>query len=260
MADDISIVNNTIDPIVSVNNLTVSFNGFTAVDNISFQVHSGEVLGILGSNGAGKSSTMKVLSGIIKPQNGSVTVDGHLLTSITEEEEAKKLLGYCPDVGGLIVGATPREHIQLLLALDGRESDYDKGLYLVDQIGLSEFLDTPVGGFSHGMSRRLSVVLATLASKRFLILDEPFDGVDPIGVESIVEIVTEAKKMGLAVVVCTHLLSLLTEVTDRVIVMRKGTILETLPVAELTGEEGAALYKSILEAPETLASETEDTE
>lgn len=231
---------------ITVKDLTISFNGFVAVDAINFEVAAGEVVGILGSNGAGKSSTMKALAGIIRPTSGNIIVDSHTLTNIKEEERAKRVLGYCPDVGGLVVGATPREHIQLLLSLHKKPNKYALGLYLVEQIGLSEFIDTPVGGFSHGMSRRLSVVLATLASSKVLILDEPFDGVDPVGVDSIESIINEAKATGLAVVVCTHLQSILTRVSDNVIIMRKGTILEKMSASNLRGDDGEVLYKKIL--------------
>ena len=231
---------------ISVEDLTISFNGFVAVDAINFEVPAGQVIGILGSNGAGKSSTMKALAGIIRPASGAIVIDSHTLTNIKEEERAKRVLGYCPDVGGLVVGATPREHIQLLLSLHKTPEKYARALYLVEQIGLAEFLDTPVGGFSHGMSRRLSVVLATLASSKVLILDEPFDGVDPVGVDSIELIINEAKASGLAVVVCTHLQSILTRVSDNVIIMRKGVILEKMAAEDLRGDAGEEKYKKIL--------------
>jgi ABC-2 type transport system ATP-binding protein len=233
--------------LISVDKLKVSFSGFVAVDEISFDVQPGQVVGILGSNGAGKSSTMKALAGIIRPESGAIIVDGHELTSLKEEEQAKNVIGYCPDVGGLITGATPREHLQLLLSMHKREEDYDLGLYLIHEIGLDKFIDTPVGGFSHGMSRRLSVVLATLASKKVLILDEPFDGVDPIGVDAIEKIIHEAKSNGLAVVVCTHLQSILTRVVDDLVIMKNGNIVDRLPADQLTGAEGERLYKEILE-------------
>lgn len=232
---------------ITVKDLKVTFNGFVAVDNINFEVAPGQVVGILGSNGAGKSTTMKALAGIIRPGSGEIVVDGHALTSLQEEEKAREVIGYCPDVGGLITGNTPREHIQLLLSLHGREKDYDLGLYLVHEIGLDKFLDTPVGGFSHGMSRRLSVILATLASQKVLILDEPFDGVDPIGVDAIEKIIQEAKRNGLAVVVCTHLQSILTRVVDDLVIMKQGKIVDRLPASELEGPDGEALYKKILE-------------
>lgn len=233
--------------LINVEKLKVSFNGFVAVDEISFTVNPGQVIGILGSNGAGKSSTMKALAGIIRPESGKIIVNEKNLTSLKEEEKAKQVIGYCPDVGGLVTGATPREHIQLLLSLHKREQDYPLGLYLVHEIGLDKFIDTPVGGFSHGMSRRLSVVLATLASTKVLILDEPFDGVDPIGVDAIEKIIQEAKANGLAVIVCTHLQSILTRVVDDLLIMKDGKIIDSLPADELTGSEGERRYKEILE-------------
>lgn len=247
---------------ITVDKLKISFNGFVAVDEISFTVEPGQVVGILGSNGAGKSSTMKALAGIIRPESGTILVNDNELTSLKEEEKAKQVIGYCPDVGGLITGATPREHIQLLLSLHKREQDYPLGLFLVHEIGLDKFIDTPVGGFSHGMSRRLSVVLATLASSKVLILDEPFDGVDPIGVDAIEKIISEARNNGLAVIVCTHLQSLLTRVVDDLILMKNGIIVEQLPASELEGEAGEKRYKEILEksgATDKMAVSTEHT-
>lgn len=232
--------------VVQVDDLRVTFDGFVAVDGISFHVGAGEVLGILGSNGAGKSSTMKALAGIVKPESGTIRVADSTLTSRAEEEYARSLLGYCPDVGGLVVGASPREHLQLLSVMHRAPEKYKTGLLLVKEIGLEEFLDTPVGGFSHGMSRRLSVVLATLSAKKLLILDEPFDGVDPVGVDAIEGIVQEARNAGLATIICTHLQPLLARTTDRVQVMSHGKILETLPSKQLVGEKGERLYKNLL--------------
>lgn len=232
--------------VVQVDDLRVSFDGFVAVDGISFKVAAGEALGILGSNGAGKSSTMKALAGIVKPAEGSIRINDAVLTTRAEEEYARSLLGYCPDVGGLVVGATPREHLQLLTMMHRSPEKYETGLFLVEKIGLAEFLDTPVGGFSHGMSRRLSVVLATLSAKKLLILDEPFDGVDPVGVDAIEGIVQEARNAGLATIICTHLQPLLARTTDRVQVMSHGKIIDTLPAKKLEGVRGERLYKSLL--------------
>lgn len=242
MAND----NEQVQPVVQVDDLKVTFDGFVAVNGISFQVAPGEVLGILGSNGAGKSSTMKALAGIVKPEEGLIRIADASLTSRAEEEYARSLLGYCPDVGGLVVGATPREHLQLLTMMHRDSSKYQTGLALVDLIGLGEFMDTPVGGFSHGMSRRLSVVLATLSARRLLILDEPFDGVDPVGVAAIKGIVKEASHAGLATIICTHLQTLLASTTDRVQVMSHGNILATLPSEELMGVEGEKRYQQML--------------
>lgn len=234
-------------PIVSVKNLTVNFNGFTAVNDISFDIYSGEVLGLLGGNGAGKSTTLKVLGGVLKPTSGEVIINGLDLKNASDMDMAKYITGYCPDVGGIINGATPREHIKLLLTLHNKPFLYDEGIKLVEMFGLSEFIDTPSSGFSHGMSRRLSVLLATLASVNVLILDEPFDGVDPIGVAAINEVISQAKKAGLAIIVSTHLQDLLVNVSDRIAIMKESEIIALGKAKRFKGRWGKRLYRVLLE-------------
>lgn len=233
--------------LVVLDKVNIKFGSFTAVDEVSLQVKPGEVVGILGSNGAGKSSTMKTIAGVLKQTSGTITIGDLNLDSPRSAELAKELTGYCPDVGGLVVGATPREHIQLLLNLHGRPQQYPVALKLVESLGLQEFIDTPVGGFSHGMQRRLSVLLAALGASKVLILDEPFDGVDPIGVEGINNIVLEASKNGLAVIISTHLQNLLTNISDRIIIMKKGTIIHEDVAEYFAGETGVKNYQTLLE-------------
>lgn len=235
-------------PIVSLKDVNIKFLDFTAVKKLSMTVNSGEIVGILGSNGAGKSSTMKAIAGVIKPTGGTITVSGLDLSSGIAAEQAKGLIGYCPDVGGLVVGATPREHIQLLLNLHRKPELYPLSLKLTEALGLIEFIDTPVGGFSHGMSRRLSVLLAALSAENLLILDEPFDGVDPLGVIAINAVIREASAAGLAVIVSTHLQTLLTEISDRIIIMRKGDILYEAPSSWFAGKFGAKRYQKLLDS------------
>lgn len=234
--------------IVSLKDVNIKFLDFTAVKKLNMTVSSGEIVGILGSNGAGKSSTMKAIAGVIKPTGGTITVSGLDLSSGVASEQAKGLIGYCPDVGGLVVGATPREHIQLLLNLHRKPELYPLSLKLTEALGLIEFIDTPVGGFSHGMSRRLSVLLAALSAENLLILDEPFDGVDPLGVTAINAVIREAAAAGLAVIVSTHLQVLLTEISDRIIIMRKGDILYEAPSSRFAGKFGAKRYQSLLDS------------
>ena len=239
--------------LIEVKNLSVKFDKFVAVDNISFSVRSGEVLGLLGSNGAGKSTTLKVLGGILRPAEGNIRIKGYDIKKSSEANKAKASTGYCPDVGGLITGATPREHVKLLLTLHNKSNLYEQGLNLINMFGLSDFMDTPSSGFSHGMSRRLSVALATLASagsKNVLILDEPFDGVDPIGVDAINEVIRQAKEKGVAIIVSTHLQDLLVNVADNIIVMKKSKIMAAEPSNHFKGEKGRKHYQQILSQPD----------
>lgn len=232
--------------ILSISDLSISYDNKLAIDNISFEVDGGTVLGILGSNGAGKSSTLKVVSGVIAPTQGTVLIDGYSMTDARDANNAKMVTGYCPDVGGLIPQATLREHIDLTLSLHGKLDMWPAAFNLVKQYELDKDMDVIVAGFSHGMSRKASIILATLSSSRLLILDEPFDGVDPTGNAAVANTVRRARDAGLAVIVSTHLQSLLAQFTDQIMVMSKGKIVTTEPSERFLGEAGEKYYEKIL--------------
>lgn len=233
-------------PIVEVKDLKIVYNKNTAVDGISFDIEPGQVVGFLGSNGAGKSSTLKVLGGVLNHTSGSVKIAGHSMEDYHSADLARSVIGYCPDVGGLIPQATLREHIGLSLSFHRRLDLWPQALAMVEIFGLTDVLDTVVAGFSHGMSRRASVILATVSSFSLLILDEPFDGVDPLGVESVQKVIDMAKNAGIAVIVSTHLQDILAKATDEILIMSKGKILDRLPSHELVGDTGIALYRDII--------------
>lgn len=232
--------------VVVVENLLVRFEDFTAVNGVSFTVDSGEVRGVLGGNGAGKSTTLRTLGGVIRPTSGKVTIGGESVETLKGGNKARALTGYCPDVGGLIAGASPLEHVRLLASLRKDKSLYKVGLEEIERFNLGEFSHSPVSGFSHGMMRRLSVLLASLSAKSLLILDEPYDGVDPLGVEIINDVISEKKDSGVAVIVSTHLQNLLVDVSDNINIMSKGELLGIIPADELAGDAGMEKYSQML--------------
>lgn len=232
--------------LVEVENLKIVYDKKVAVKEISFTVEPGETVGFMGRNGAGKSSTLKVLGGVLTPTSGKVIVDGNSMTDYYSADIARSVTGYCPDVGGLIPQATLREHIGLSLSLHRRIDLWKQALDMVEIFNLSESLDTVVSGFSHGMSRRASVILAAISSQSLLILDEPFDGVDPMGVDSVKTVVNMARDNGVAVILSTHMQEIITQTVDNIIVMSKGVILDRLPAQELTGADGISRYENLL--------------
>jgi ABC-2 type transport system ATP-binding protein len=233
------------EPVVDVRGLHVRFGEVEAVAGIDVQAYAGQATALLGRNGAGKSTTMRVLAGVVPPTEGTVTVAGHDIRS--EALTVKQLTGYCPDVGGLVPRATPWEHLQLSARLRRMTDWEDRARDLLERFELGDVMNRVTGGFSHGMGRRLSVVLAAMHEPQVLLLDEPFDGVDPIGVEATFDVIADARARGATVLVSTHLRDLAMEACDSALVLRGGSAVAALTGEDLTGEEGARVYRALLD-------------
>ena len=231
--------------VVDVHDLRVRFGEVEAVRGISFHVEPGAATALLGRNGAGKSTTMRVLAGVIPATEGRVTVHGHDLRR--ETIAVKRLTGYCPDVGGLVPRATPWEHLQLAARLRRLEGWEERARTLLERFDLGAASHRVTAGFSHGMGRRMSVILAAFHEPEVLLLDEPFDGVDPLGVEATMEVIADARARGSAVLVSTHLRELAVEACQEAIVLRGGSAVAHMPAAEMTGEAGADAYRALLD-------------
>ncbi|GAB2641199.1 ABC transporter ATP-binding protein [Nocardioides ginkgobilobae] len=232
--------------LVEVRDLHVRFGEVEAVAGVHLTAYAGRATALLGRNGAGKSTTMRVLAGVVPPTSGTVLVAGHDVHR--HPLAAKRAVGYCPDVGGLVPRATPWEHLQLAARLRRLPAGWeDRGRDLLERFELGDVAHRVTAGFSHGMGRRLSVVLAALHEPEVLLLDEPFDGVDPIGVEATLDVVADARARGAAVLVSTHLRELAIAACSTVSVLRGGSQVAELSAEEMAGEEGARAYRSLLD-------------
>jgi ABC-2 type transport system ATP-binding protein len=233
--------------VVEVRSLTVSFGPVTAVSDFDLTVPARETLALIGRNGAGKSTTLKVLAGVLPPTTGQVTIAG--IDALHHPDLARERIGYCPDVGGLIPRATPWEHLQLAATLRRMGRGWEsRATDLLDRFDLLGVADRVTAGFSHGMGRRMSVLLAAFHEPDVLLLDEPFDGVDPLGVEATLDTVRELRATGSAVLVSTHLLDLAVQACEQAVVLRRGQVVAAAPAADLSGAAGAERYRSLLSA------------
>ena len=231
---------------VEVADLRVRFGSVEAVRGVDLRVEPGVATALLGRNGAGKSTTMRVLAGVVPPTSGRVLVAG--VDVATDALAAKRVTGYCPDVGGLVPRATPWEHLQLSARLRRLPDGWEvRARDLLERFDLGGAAHRVTGGFSHGMGRRTSVVLAAFHRPRVLLLDEPFDGVDPLGVEATLDVIADARADGAAVLVSTHLRDLAVQACARALVLRGGEVVGALGAAELTGEDGARAYRQLLD-------------
>ena len=230
---------------VDVRSLHVRFGDVEAVAGVDLTAYGGRATGLLGRNGAGKSTTMRVLAGVVPPTAGTAFVAGHDVRR--DAVAVKRATGYCPDVGGLVPRATAWEHLQLSARLRRLEGWEDRGRDLLERFGLGDAAHRVTGGFSHGMGRRLSVVLATLHEPEVLLLDEPFDGVDPVGAEATLEAIADARARGACVLLSTHLRELAVEACGEVLVLRGGSQVASLNAEDMAGEEGARAYRALLD-------------
>ncbi len=230
---------------VVVQDLHVRFGEVEAVAGVDLVAQAGEASALLGRNGAGKSTTMRVLAGVVPPTSGSVTVAG--IDVAVDPLAVKRAVGYCPDVGGLVPRATPWEHLQLSARLRRMTGWESRARELLERFELGDVAHRVTTGFSHGMSRRLSVVLATFHEPAVLLLDEPFDGVDPIGVEATFEAIGDARARGAAILLSTHLRELAVQVCTEALVLRGGSRVAGVAAAQLAGEEGAVAYRALLD-------------
>lgn len=231
--------------VVEVRDLTVQFGSVVAVDRVDLTLPAGASVALVGRNGAGKSTTLRVLAGVLPPTTGSVRVAG--VDAVQDPFAAKTRVGYCPDVGGLIPRATAWEHLQLAATLRRMPPGWqERAAELLELFDLRQVSDRVTASFSHGMGRRMSVVLASFHSPDVLLLDEPFDGVDPLGVDATMHVIRELRLAGSAVLVSTHLLDLAVQACDEAVVLRQGSVAAAAPAAELAGAEGAERYRSLL--------------
>ncbi len=230
---------------VVVRGLQVRFGEVEAVSGVDLNAKAGQASALLGRNGAGKSTTMRVLAGVVPPSAGEVIVAGHDVTR--NPLAVKRAVGYCPDVGGLVPRATPWEHLQLSARLRRLENWEDRARVLLERFELGDVAHRVTAGFSHGMGRRLSVVLAVFHEPEVVLLDEPFDGVDPIGVEATFDAIADARAGGAAILLSTHLRELAVQTCTEALVLRGGSRVATLTASDLTGEEGAHVYRGLLD-------------
>ena len=230
---------------VDVKDLTIRFGRTTAIDQLSFSLTAGTSVALIGRNGAGKSTTLRVLAGVLPPNAGEVMLNG--INIVKDPIAARFAVGYCPDVGGLIPRATLWEHLELSATIRGMDTSWqERAQELLAAFDLTGAADRITAEFSHGMSRRSAVILAALHQPKVLLLDEPFDGVDPLGVDATMDVIAQAEASGSTVIVSTHMLPLAVAACSRALVLANGHIISDGPTSELAGLEGEQVYRRLL--------------
>lgn len=207
--------------------LTKRYRKKTAVDNVSFRVETGKVTGFLGPNGAGKSTTMRLMLGLDNG-GGATTFDDKPLHAYTEPA---KVVGILLEAKAFHPTRTARNHLKVLAAAGGipmRRVDE-----VLDIVGLQDVAKKGPGKFSLGMAQRLGIAAAILGEPKYLMLDEPANGLDPEGIAWLRKFIKEYADKGNAVFVSSHLLSEMSQMADNVVVIGKGKLITSTSIAEL---------------------------
>jgi ABC-2 type transport system ATP-binding protein len=213
--------------------LTKRFGSVVAVDDLTFEVEPGRVTGFLGPNGAGKTTTLRLLLGLLTPTAGHSTIGGR---PYSELHEPLHVVGAGLDGSSFHPGRTARNHLRWMCASGGvATSRVEEVLALV---GLTEAADRRVGGYSLGMRQRLTLAGAMLGDPQVLILDEPANGLDPEGIAWLRGFLRHLAAQGRTVLVSSHVLSEVQQTVDDVVILARGRLVHTGPLASLSGEPG----------------------
>ena len=206
--------------------LTKSYRGRKVVDNVSVRVKQGEVVGLLGPNGAGKTTTFYMIVGLITPDSGRVMLDGNDLTQLAMYQRARKGISYLPQEASVFRKLSVEDNLMAILQtlrLSRRER-LDRMDRLIEQLGLEQVRKSKGYVLSGGERRRVEIARSLVISPSFLLLDEPFSGIDPIQVLELQKIIFDLKNSGIGILMTDHNVRETLAVTDRAYIINNGRI------------------------------------
>ena len=220
-------------------NLTKSYGGRTVVRDVSLSVTSGEVVGLLGPNGAGKTTTFYLVVGLTAPDRGRVVLNDEDVTHDPMYQRARKGIGYLPQEPSIFRGLTVEQNILAILETVGmpRRARYARMQELLNELDLTPLAKSPAHTLSGGERRRAEITRALVISPSFILLDEPFAGIDPIAVTDIQEIIFHLKARGIGVLITDHNVRETLRITDRAYIVHDGAVFRSGTPAELAHDD-----------------------
>jgi len=208
-------------PVISVQNVTKNYGNFRAVDNLSFEVHPGEIFAMLGPNGAGKSTTMRMILDIIKPDSGKIAVLGGQMTDAIKDK-----IGYLPEERGLYRGVKLMEMMTYLGRLKGmsRNDANLRAAELLKYLDLEAYSKKKVSELSKGMQQKIQFAVTVMHRPQLIIVDEPFSGLDPLNTRILMDLLMGLRKDGTTIVMSTHQMFQVEELCERLLMINKGKV------------------------------------
>ena len=204
---------------VEVSQISKSFKGVKVVDSVSFNIVKGEIFGMVGPNGAGKTTTIRMLMDIIKPDSGEIKILGEHIN-----ENTKNVIGYLPEERGLYKKLTVTESLYYLASLKNmrRSQARDRATQLLERVNMLPHKDKKTEELSHGMGQLIQFIATILHNPELVILDEPFAALDPVNTQVLKDFIRELRSQGKAVIMSTHMMNQVEELSDRILMINKG--------------------------------------
>jgi lipopolysaccharide export system ATP-binding protein len=220
-------------------NIYKSYKGKQVVKDVSIELNQGEIVGLLGPNGAGKTTSFYMIVGLVQPENGKVFLNETEITKLPMYKRAQMGLGYLPQEISVFRKLSVEDNIMAILEMTSKSSSERKHRLeeLLEEFNLNEFRKTLGNRLSGGEKRRTEIARALATDPQFVLLDEPFAGVDPIAVEDIQSIVSDLKKRNIGILITDHNVQETLSITDRAYLLFEGSILKSGTAEELAADE-----------------------
>ncbi|HFR3348739.1 TPA: ABC transporter ATP-binding protein, partial [Streptococcus suis] len=230
-------------------NVTGGYVNIPVLKDVSFTVEDGQLVGLIGLNGAGKSTTIKEIIGLLTPYQGQIVIDG--LTLLQGAENYRKKIGFIPETPSLYEELTLKEHLEVVaMAYDlSWEQAWGRVEHLLKLFRLDEKLDWFPVNFSKGMKQKVMIICAFMVEPSLLIVDEPFLGLDPVAISDLIALLGEEKSKGTSILMSTHVLDSAEKMCDSFVILHQGQVRATGNLEELQsafGMDGASLNEIYL--------------
>ena len=222
-------------------NLSKTYGDYKALNNLNLKLSKGEIFALLGQNGAGKSTTINIFLGFVKPTEGVAKING--ISVVDHPEETKKFIAYIPETVLLYPNLTGVENLKFFSSLAGFDYDNEALTNFLSKAGLqADTHHNRLGGYSKGMRQKVGIAIAIAKKAKVLLLDEPTSGLDPKASNEFSEILKELASEGTTIFMATHDIFRAKEVADRIGIMKRGNLISEINADEISANELEKLY------------------